>query len=157
MSKDFSLILTCTINPGDMPNLVRSNIDNRLEDYKKSFNFWVENDFIKKLIFIENSNYNLNYFKNICKNITDKKIEIISSNSNNTFNKELGKGYGQYLCLKEVFEKSVIAKETDYFVDVTGRHCVKNFDKIIRHIFNCKSDIYVNITNNLKFIRKNGI
>ena len=34
MSKDFSLILTCTIDPGDMPNLVRSNIDHRLEDYK---------------------------------------------------------------------------------------------------------------------------
>ena len=151
MSKDFSLILTCTINPGSMPNLVRSNINHRLEDYKKSFNFWIKNDFIKKLILIENSNYDLAYFKNISKTITNKEIEIISSNSNNNFNKELGKGYGQYLCLKEVFEKSVIAKKTDYFIDVTGRHCVKNFDDIIKHIFTCNADIYVNITNNLKF------
>tara|TARA_B100001121_G_scaffold277336_1_gene267195 strand:+ start:749 stop:1492 length:744 start_codon:yes stop_codon:yes gene_type:complete len=151
MSKDFSLILTCTIDPGDMPNLVRSNIDSRLKDYKKSFNFWLKNDFIKKLILIENSNYDLTYFRNVSKNVANKEIEIISSNSNNTFNKELGKGYGQYLCLKEVFEKSVIAKKTDYFIDVTGRHCVKNFDNIIRHIFSCNTDIYVNITNNLKF------
>ena len=125
MSKDFSLILTCTINPGDMPNLVRSNIDKRLEDYKKSFDFWIRNDFIKKLILIENSNYDLSYFKNISKNITNKEIEIISSNSNNSFNKELGKGYGQYLCLKEVFEKSIIAKKTGYFVDVTGSIVLK--------------------------------
>ena len=111
MSKDFSLILTCTIDPGEMPNLVRSNIDNRLEDYKKSFNFWVKNDFIKKLILIENSNYDLTYFKNVTKDVPNKEIEIISSNSNNSFNKELGKGYGQYLCLKEVFEKSTIAKK----------------------------------------------
>ena len=91
MSKDFSLILTCTINPGDMPNLVRSNIDKRLEDYKKSFDFWIRNDFIKKLILIENSNYDLSYFKNISKNITNKEIEIISSNSNNSLTKNLEK------------------------------------------------------------------
>ena len=35
---DFALILTCTINPIDIPNLVRKNYEIRLEDYKKSFN-----------------------------------------------------------------------------------------------------------------------
>ena len=34
---DFSLILTCSINPKNMPNLVRSDKDLRLSDYKKSF------------------------------------------------------------------------------------------------------------------------
>ena len=151
MSLDFSLILTCTIDPGKMPNLVRSDIEKRLNDYKKSFSFWTNNNYIKKLILIENSNYDLTYFKNISKNIKDKEIEIISSNSNNTFNKDLGKGFGQYLCLKEIFEKSIIAKKTNYFIDVTGRHCVKNFNNIINHIFKCNADIYINITDNLKF------
>ena len=127
MSKDFSLILTCTIDPGDMPNLVRSNIDNRLEDYKKSFNFWVKNDFIKKLILIENSNYDLTYFKNVTKDVPNKEIEIISSNSNNSFNKELGKGYGQYLCLKEVFEKSTIAKKNKLFHRCNRQTSCKKF------------------------------
>ena len=54
MNLDFSLILTCTIDPKDMPNLVRSNRETRLNDYKKSFNFWVNNNYIKKLILIEN-------------------------------------------------------------------------------------------------------
>ena len=49
---DFCLILTCTINPTGMPNLVRNNPETRLEDYKKSFNFWIKNDYIKKIIFI---------------------------------------------------------------------------------------------------------
>ena len=151
MTLDFSLILTCTINPGDMPNLVRSDIEKRLEDYKKSFNFWSNNNYIKKLIIIENSNYDLTYFRNISKNISNKEIEIISSNSNNSFNKDLGKGFGQHLCLKEIFETSIIAKKTDYFIDVTGRHCVKNFNEIINHIFKCNADIYINITDNLKF------
>ena len=37
---DFALILTCTINPGDMPNVIRNDIKTRFNDYKKSFNFW---------------------------------------------------------------------------------------------------------------------
>ncbi len=36
MNLDFSLNLTCTIDPKDMPNLVRSNKETRLNDYKKS-------------------------------------------------------------------------------------------------------------------------
>jgi len=155
MNLDFSLILTCTIDPGAMPNLVRNDVETRLEDYKKSFNFWVNNNYIKKLILIENSNYDLTYFKDISKSITSKEIEIISSNSNNTFDKNLGKGFGQYLCLKEIFEASEIAKKTEYFVDVTGRHCIKNFDDIIKDIFKCNADIYINITDNLKFADSN--
>ena len=124
-----------------MPNLVRSNPEIRFQDYKKSFNFWVNNMFVNKIILIENLNFNLNYFKEIAKKIKNKKIEIISSNSNNTQNKSLGKGYGQYLCLKEIFDKSQIAKNTKYFIDVTGRHCIKNFKAIIQDTIKNKSDI----------------
>ena len=87
MNLDFSLILTCTIDPKDMPDLVRSNKETRLNDYKKSFNFWINNSYIKKIIFIENSSFDLTYFKNLAKNFKDKEIEIMSSNSNNTFDK----------------------------------------------------------------------
>ena len=155
MNLDFSLILTCTIDPKDMPNLVRSNRETRLNDYKKSFNFWVNNYYIKKLILIENSNSDLTYFNDVAKNISNKEIEIISSNSNNTYDKKLGKGYGQHLCLKEIFENSKIAKKTEYFIDVTGRHCVKNFNAIINDINKSETDIYINITDNLKFADAN--
>ena len=152
---DFSIILTCTINPIQMPNLARSNPEIRFQDYKKSFNFWVNNTFVNKIILIENSNYDLSYFNKIAKDIKNKEIEIISSNSNNRYDKSLGKGYGQYLCLKEVFDQSQIAKTTKYFVDVTGRHCIKNFKAIIEDIIKNESDIYVNITDNLKFADAN--
>jgi len=152
---DFSIILTCTINPIQMPNLVRSNPEIRFQDYKKSFNFWANNSFVNKIILLENSNFDLSYFNKIAKDIKNKEIEIISSNSNNKYDKSLGKGYGQYLCLKEIFDQSKIAKTTQYFIDVTGRHCIKNFKAIIKDIVENKSDIYVNITNNLKFADAN--
>ena len=59
---DFCLILTATIDPGGMPDLVRKDVDTRLDDYKKSFNFWIKKESIKKIIFIENSNYDLTFF-----------------------------------------------------------------------------------------------
>ena len=152
---DFSIILTCTVNPIQMPNLVRSSPEIRFQDYKKSFNFWVNNAFVNKIILLENSNFDLSYFNKIAKDIDNKEIEIISSNSNNKYDKSLGKGYGQYLCLKEIFDQSQIVKTTKYFIDVTGRHCVKNFKAIIEDIIKNESDIYVNITDNLKFADAN--
>ena len=152
---DFSIILTCTVNPIQMPNLVRSNPEIRFQDYKKSFNFWVNNAFVNKIILLENSNFDLSYFNEVAENIKNKEIEIISSNSNNEYDKSLGKGYGQYLCLKEIFDQSQIAKTTKYFIDITGRHCVKNFKAIIKDIIKNESDIYVNITDNLKFADAN--
>jgi len=152
---DFSIILTCTVNPIQMPNLVRSNPEIRFQDYKKSFNFWVNNAFVNKIILIENSNFDLSYFNEVAEDIKNKEIEIISSNSNNEYDKSLGKGYGQYLCLKEIFDQSQIAKTTKYFIDITGRHCVKNFKAIIKDIIKNESDIYVNITDNLKFADAN--
>ena len=62
---DFCIILTCTINPVGMPDLVRNNPEIRLQDYKKSFNFWINNNFVDKIILIENSNFDLSYFNEI--------------------------------------------------------------------------------------------
>ncbi len=152
---DFALILVCTIDPKDMPHLVRKDVKTRLEDYKKSFKFWTNNNLIKKIIFIENSGYDISYFRNMSKSISNKKIEFISSNSNNTFDKNLGKGYGHYLSLKEIFDSSELAKDTNYFIDVTGRHVVKNFKLILEDIKLNESDIYINLTDFLKFADTN--
>ena len=152
---DFCLILTATINPGEMPNLVRKDVSTRLQDYKKSFNFWLNQKNISKIIFVENSNYDLKEFYEISEKFPSKEVEILSSDLNESYNKKLGKGYGQYLCLKDVFNKSKLAKNSDYFIDITGRHCVKNFNQILKDIIVNKSDIYINLSNHLKFADTN--
>ena len=121
---------------------------------KKSFNFWA-NHFcylnINKIIFIENSNYDIDYFKNFAKN-KNKQIEFFSNDLNNSFNKNLGKLFGQYLCfLRKFFEKSSLVKETNYFFNVTGRHIITNFDEVYNDMFLKKNDIYINLSDNLKF------
>jgi len=148
---DFAIILTCTINPGKMPNLVRKDIETRLEDYKKSFNFWINNKNVNKIIFIENSGYDLTFFKNLAKSNQNKEIEILSTDSNNFLDKKRGIGLGEHTCLKEVFDLSEISKRTNYFIGVTGRHCVKNFNTLLKDIISNKTDIYINLSDNLKF------
>ena len=146
-----SLIVTATIDPKGMSYTVRTNIEDRLNDYKKSFNFWINQDKVKKIIFIENSGYDISYFKELSKN-SNKEIEIISSDFNNFFERKLGKGFGEYLNLKEIFEKSKIANNTNYFIVISGgRHIIKNFNKIFNDIEESNADIYVNLKDNLKF------
>ena len=126
---DFCLILTATINPGNMPDLIRKDIIMRLDDYKKSFEFWLNNSNIKKIIFIENSNSDLSFFHELAKKHKDKEIEILSNNLNSDFDKSLGKGYGQYLCLREVFKNSKLVKNVNYFID----YMIENVDHFMEN------------------------
>ena len=124
---NFSIILTACINPINMPFLQRTLSDDRLNDYKIAFRRWCNNSLVKKIIFIENSGYDITFFQDEAKKFPKKEIEVISNNSNNTFEKHLGKGYGEFLCLREVFANSKIVKNTEYFLKITGRYYLKNF------------------------------
>jgi len=110
-SSDFCLLMTATINPKGMKYLARSNVNERLDDYKKTFLNIVNNYNIKKIIFIENSGHDIDVFRKYAKQYPNKNIEIISSKVNNYFPREYGKGFGEYLCFKEVVKKSVLFKK----------------------------------------------
>ena len=76
---NFCLILTATIDPKGMTFLARNSIQDRLNDYKNAFENWCKHDSINKIIFIENSGYDLTFFNDLSKKFKDKEIEIISS------------------------------------------------------------------------------
>jgi len=151
MDFNHALILTACIKPENIPFLERVSEIDRLNDYKETFNKWCNNKLVDKIIFIENSGYDLSFFKNKAKDFPQKKIEIISSNLNNTFEKKLGKGYGEYLCFKEVIDKSKIYKNTEFFIKITGRYYVNNYTKFFNEFKKKKPDIYICIKNNLSF------
>jgi len=149
------LILTATIDPKGMTLLVRSKIEDRLNDYKKSFTKWLANPYVKKLIFVENSGYDLSFFEELKKNYKSKDIEIISCKTNNDYPRHLGKGYGESLCLKEIVEKSNLFKNSKNFIAVTGRHYVKNYEDFIKEFKKSEKDIFLNLRDNLKFADTN--
>ena len=148
---NYTLMLTACIKPVNIPYLERVSEIDRLNDYKETFNKWCNNKLVDKIIFIENSGYDLSFFKNKAKDFPQKEIEIISSNLNNTFQKKLGKGYGEYLCFKEIIDKSTIYKNTEFFIKITGRYYMNNYIKFFNEFKKKKADIYICIKNNLSF------
>lgn len=145
------LIITACIQPIDIPFLERNSKLDRLNDYKIAFRKWCENKYVSNIIFIENSSYDLNFFQEELKKFPEKKIEILSSNLNNTFDKSLGKGYGEHLCFREVIKKSKLFKENDYFFKISGRYYVENFNKLFDEFRKKQSDIFVFLKNNFKY------
>ena len=68
-----TIILTSCIKPENIPYLERSDERDRLKDYKDSFRKWCKNKLVKKIIFIENSGYDLEFFHQEAKNFSEKK------------------------------------------------------------------------------------
>ena len=65
--------------------------------------------------------------------------------------KKLGKGYGESLCLQEIFDKSALANKTNFFIAATGRHYIKNINAVINEIKNKKKDIHLCLKDNLLY------
>ena len=64
---DICLLVTATVDPKGMKFLVRNDVNVRLNDYKKTFLNILNNYKINKIIFIENSGFNISIFKEIAK------------------------------------------------------------------------------------------
>ena len=145
------IIITATIDPKGMLFTKRNSPEDRLNDYKKVFKEFCKQQEVPNLIFIENSGYSLDYFQNEKKKYPNKKIEIMSSRVNNDFSRNLGKGFGEHLSLKEVFDQSISLKDYDYFIKCTGRYHLLNFSSIFQSIK--KEILTVNgyLKDNLKF------
>ena len=146
----------CTINPNHVKNLERKSPLIRLDDYKKSLSKWINNQQPNKIIIIENSGYDLYELKKIAESSNSKKkIEFLSIDTNNYFSPELGKGYGESLILKEAAKNSLLLRESESFIHVSGRYYIKNFMSFHDEFINSDSDIFLNLSDNLKYCAAN--
>ena len=151
LKKKVSLLVLCNINPNSVVSTMRTNIEDRVNDFKKSLPIWLSKDYFKNIILVENSNYKGELFNHLIRESDFKdNIELIIYDGQN-FDRKLGKGYGWYDQIDKVINDSnfsKFSKDSEYFVIVTGRYILKNFDKII---FKVKTPFMCNINNNLKF------
>ena len=143
-----SLVLLCNVDPKNVLHTKRKNIQDRLDDFNKSLPFWLNLDFFKNIIVIENSNYQGNIFKKHIKKSKNKnKTELIIYDGQK-YKRNLGKGYGWYQQIDKVLKHSKFSKKTDYFAIVTGRYIIKNIEKML---FNLKVPLMCDINKNLTF------
>lgn len=146
--KKVSLLLLCNIDPKKVIRTKRKSIQDRISDFEKSLSFWLNLDFFKNIIIVENSNYKGDLFtKHIKKSINKKNIELIIYDGQK-FNRKLGKGYGWFQQIDKTLKISKNAKQSEYFVIVTGRYIIRNIKKIL---LQNKESLMCDINRNLSF------
>ena len=70
------IIITATIDPKGMVFTKRNSPEDRLNDYKKVFKEFCNQQEVSNIIFIENSGYSLDFFQNEKKNTQIKKSKL---------------------------------------------------------------------------------
>ena len=113
-NNDFIVLLTMTIDPQNTFALLRNNIPDRINDYRKSLSRWAKLPY--KVVVIENSGYG-NPFKDILQNANN--IQYISTKI--PYALEKGRGHGEASTLKYAAD-NIIKSNTAYIMKMTGRY-----------------------------------
>jgi hypothetical protein len=144
LENDLALILTASIDIKGMPRATPTVPEQRQEDYFKSLSYYVNNHpIVRKIIFIENSGWDLSRVKEAAKdNPHQKEIEFISLNCND-FPRRYGKGFGECLLIAKGLEQSNLYKTVTHISKITGRIYLENLTTIVSSIgkpFDCFCD-----------------
>lgn len=121
------LILTATVDVCGIAFMDRSDPAIRLKDYENSLEKWLTLGFAKKIVFIENSGFDLTKLNRFVGLFAIKNISIeFLSFRGQGFPRELGKGYGELMTLEYAVKHSVLLMQSDHFVKVNGRYFLGN-------------------------------
>ena len=127
---DYLILLTTCLDTNNCNGVQRSNLNVRLDDYKKSIDCWIKNTNYKLLI-VENSD-NGKYFENYEKENVDR-VEIVTFDGNN-FPRHLGKGYGEREAILYAIQNNNKFKNIKNYFIITGRYFIYNLDIWIKQL-----------------------
>ncbi|WP_125876331.1 hypothetical protein [Stutzerimonas xanthomarina] len=125
----------------------RTGIDDRFNDYVQAFKFWLNDQEVKNIIFVENSGYDLQAFREIAVKAKSKKVEFVSFDGQH-FDRSLGKGYGEMLALRQVLTESELLKSVGRFIKVNGRYYVPDLYKLTE-LWHESPEVICDFTKNL--------
>jgi len=132
------ILLTATIDTNNCSFLKRNNINDRKKDYILALESWLTKT-PYDIIFIENSNYDLSFLKDKFINYNNR-IEYISYDGNN-YDRNLGKGYGEYHSILYALEHSKKLENEIYINKVTGRYFLDGIEEKLKNIDIDKYDL----------------
>lgn len=149
-SDQISIILTCTINVRGIPHMERSDTDVRFADYQQALIRWLDDTWVKNIIFVENSGYPLDVLiKQVHQHPSGKQVEFLSFDGQG-FPRHLGKGYGETLALQHVLQKSNQLQATGRFLKINGRYYVPNIVNVISGM-DAATGIFCNLNKSMTF------
>lgn len=137
------ILLTATIVPSNVPNLKRTNKEQREEDYIEAIKYYIQYNI--PIVFCENSNTRSKVILDL---LSKSKIDFEYLTLKTQKSTE-GKGKGEAEILSFAFSNSSLVKESTHIIKITGRYRVKYFLEQLKKIK--KDTIYINITQNLTY------
>ena len=122
--------MTASVNPRGMAGLSVNDIAEREGQYLGTLQFYLQNEAIAEIVFIENSDHDLAAFRKLAAEYPKKRVEFISCNLNG-YPREYGKSYGELLTLDYAAEHSQFVAAAGGYFKVTGRFPILNMGKLL--------------------------
>jgi hypothetical protein len=137
---DYLVVMTATIDPATGPaKIARRDPKQRLADYLAALRFWMNlNDRrIRQVLFLENSGYPLDELQRAVdqEKPADMDVELVSMRTND-YPPEMHYGYSELLMLDTGLAMSRLAKQTRYWMKVTGRLTFPNVGRLLDRLPN---------------------
>jgi hypothetical protein len=115
-----TILLTGTIDTKGCINTLRTDINDRINDYYYNIKNILETSDLD-IVFVENSGHDLGI---ITEYLSNPRIEILQF-SGNSFDRSLGKGYGEKNIISYAIDNSIKLSYIDYIIKLTGRYSIK--------------------------------
>lgn len=137
-NKDIVLLLTACINPQGMAFTALQDAEERKNQYIEAIRYYISNTRYK-IVVVENTLFDLTSFF-----IPEERLEFLTFEGN-SFDKTLGKGYGEGLIMNYAFSNSKLIEQSNHIIKISGRHIISNVIPIVKisNLFYRMSDGYV--------------
>ena len=128
MGNKYVIVLTACINPGKMIHTSLTDVDIRRRQYEDALEFYLlQTDY--PIVFVENSGTDIS--GDFRKFVDCGRLEFVTFQGNEEFDRKKGKGYGEALILEYALEHSLFVHQCDFLVKITGRLKLLNVNSLI--------------------------
>jgi hypothetical protein len=145
-----ALLLTATIDPGNTLMVARRDPQVRLADYRRAYAFWLQSNAVQKILFCENTDYDLSSIRSIASQNPRCKTEFISFRGNEAGAVQ-GKGYAEMQIIQHALSASSLLDSSDVIVKCTGRLTVRNAAVLFEAMARAQFDVMCTLKNNLAY------
>jgi hypothetical protein len=124
------LLLTACITPGGMIYTALQDPKEREKQYLNALRWYLANTEFP-IVLCENTNYQLP--DEFLPYIDKGRLEYLTFDGNNSFDKSKGKGLGEALIIKYAIENSHLISKTNVIMKMTGRQILHNINFISKY------------------------
>jgi hypothetical protein len=144
------LLLTASVDPRGCAFTARADPALRLDDYRRALDRWLSSRLFTRIVWCENSTWNLEDLAPQRQAATAAGIELeLLGFDGQDYDRRLGKGYGELGIIAHALDQSRLIAAADRVIKVTGRYFVRNAAPLVRRLQRAAPDLICDLRLNL--------